>query len=328
MKRNTLLSLVALGLLAGCGDQTLVAGLFLNTPAITINNPGTPPGVDAGPVTVGPYSVLLGFVVSINTSDLTNLSSADIAPVSGVVATLNFESCIALPDGGAIVDAGDCIVSGQGGTDRILPIPAAGQAADAGFTSSDGGTDNGHDGGSQDVTGGLYELLSTDNPDLTFETGVTYAMILKAPNGDSFGARFKPGPPAHMVEFANKSNPLVRSSSETSPLIITRDDAQVNGQYLPAALLIGRIDPNNFSSIPEIVFKTFDYSDPKTLALFVLSDQTYRVDHFTVDPSVFSAPGYYVVTMISISEGPASANAFIGSVALAGSGDSGLVIVH
>jgi hypothetical protein len=327
MKRNTVLCLATMGLLAGCGDQTMVAGLFLNTPAITINNPGNTPGVDAGPVTVGPYSVLIGFVVSINTSDITNISAADIAPVSGVLATLNFESCLALPDGGAVVDAGNCIASGHGGTDRILPIPAAGQAADAGFTTSDGGTGSGRDGGSQDVTGGLYELLSTDNHDLTFETGVTYAMILRVPDGDSFGARFKPGPPAHMVEFANKSNPLVRSAADTSPLIITRDDAKVDGQYLPAALLIGRIDPNSLSSVPEIVFKTFDYSDPKTLALFVLSDQPYRVDHFTVDPSVFSASGYYVVTMISISEGPASANAFIGSVALSGSGDSGLVIV-
>jgi len=307
MKRNTLFALSVLGLLAGCGDQTLVAGLFINTPAITVTLPAE--AFDGGsvqptPITLGPYTALLGYLTSIDTSDITNFSSAAITPITGATVTLAYESCVNVIDtldGGTAHES--CVATATGGTDRELSIPESG--------------------------GGLYELLSTNDGTLTFEQGVTYTMILQVPDGDStdaYGASFQPGPPAHMVEFADKSTPLTVDAG--TALVVHRDDEMVNGEYLPAALVVGQIDPNNPSSTPSIVCSSLDYSDPKTLALFALSDIPYRVPSFTIDSSAFMTSGYYVVVMVSITEGKASDNAFIGSTALAGSGDIGAVIVQ
>ncbi len=295
-----LAALSLFGLAAACGDQTLVAGLFVNTPAITISivDPVTQ---QPTPMTFGPYSAVLGYLTTIDTSDITDLSSASITPITGAQVTLSFESCI------GAADPATCTATGQNGTDRFLTIPESG--------------------------GGLYELISTDPAAsmLTYEVGVTYTMIMQtgadAGNDNAaYGARFQPGPPAHMVEFADKTQPVTVTAGET--LTVHRDDAKVNGEYLPAAIIVGQIDPMNPGMQPMQTWTSFDYSDPQTLALFALGDSDYRVDHIDIDPSAFPASGYYVVTMISITEGPASANAFIGSVALAGSGDAGLVIVQ
>ena len=162
---------------------------------------------------------------------------------------------------------------------------------------------------------------------------MTYTLILQVPDGsgtDAYGARFQPGPPAQMVEFTNPSNgqPQAVTLTAGSPLTVHRDDPQVSGQYLPAAVLVGQIDPNNPATMPTIVYKSLDYTDPKTLALLVLSDEPYRVDHFDIPATAFATSGYYVVTMVSLAEGTASANAFIGSTVIAGSGAAGLVIVQ
>ena len=205
-------------------------------------------------------------------------------------------------------DAGGCIASGQGGTDRVLSVPDQGS--------------------------GLYELNSASppagQPPLTFEEGVTYTLIIQVPDGsdfDAYGARFQPGPPPHMVEFADKTQ--VKQISAGTSLTITRDDAPgADGRLLPAAVLVSQIDPQNPTGVPSIVWSSIQYNDPKTLALLALSDEPYRVGTFTVDGSAFVASGYYIVTLVSLAEGKASDNAFIGSTALAGSGDSGLVQVQ
>ena len=214
--------------------------------------------------------------------------------MTGVQATVNFESCLGL------ADAGSCIATGQGGNPEVLTIPESG--------------------------GGLYELLSINQSALTFEQGVTYTMILQVPDStdfDAYGARFQPGPPAHMVEFAVKTDPVLRTAGDSTDLIVHRDDpVGSDGRPLPAAILVGTIDPANPTAQPTIVYKSLDYTDPKTLALLALSDEPYRVTSFDIPASTFATSGYYVVTMISITEGTASANAFIASIALAGSGDT------
>ena len=294
MPRRPLFALALTALLADCGTQTLVAGLFVNTPALP--NPAQPGSM------LGPYSVLLTFVASIDTSNPTDLSSASITGVTGATTQFIYESCIGAPD------AGGCIASGQGGTDRVLSVPDQGS--------------------------GLYELNSASppagQPPLTFEEGVTYTLIIQVPDGsdfDAYGARFQPGPPPHMVEFADKTQ--VKQISAGTSLTITRDDAPgADGRLLPAAVLVSQIDPQNPTGVPSIVWSSIQYNDPKTLALLALSDEPYRVGTFTVDGSAFVASGYYIVTLVSLAEGKASDNAFIGSTALAGSGDSGLVQVQ
>jgi hypothetical protein len=305
MGKSTLLALAALALLAGCGDQTLVAGLFVNIPATSGPTP-------TGPMSYGPYTAVLGYLTTINTSDITDLSSASITPITGAQVSLSFEDCSGVMDTPAAPMAFEqCVSSGHGGTDEVLSVADSGN--------------------------GLYELLSTDNSALTFQTGVTYTLIMQVPDGnstDAYGARFQPGPPAHMAEFTDPSTGEAQVVPVTagSSLTVHRDDAMVDGEYTPAAVLVFQIDPTDpmppdFTNSSS-VWSSFDYTDPKTLALFALSDQGYRVSSFTIPSSVFASSGYYVVTMISITEGTASANAFIGSTALAGSGESGLVIVQ
>ncbi len=227
--RNFLLVAVALAApLAGCGNQTLVAGLFVNTPAVTLPSPA--PGV--APMTYGPYTALLGYLSSIDTSQLTELSSASITGIAGAQAQVVFESCLGVTDPAANAA---CVSSGHGGTDRVFTVP--------------------------DQGGGLYELLSTDQPELSFETGVTYTLILQVPDGsgtDAYGARFQPGPPAHMVEFTDPSSgqPQAVTLAAGSALTVHRDDAKVDGQYLPAAVLVRQIDPNNPAAMPPIVWKS------------------------------------------------------------------------
>ncbi len=296
MPRRPLFALALAAALSGCGTQTLVAGLFINTPAVP--NPAQPG------TKLGPFSALLGFIVSVDTSNPTNLSSASIKGVTGVDASLVFESCVGLStqpasDGGVSPQKA-CVASGQGGTDRVIAVGDSGS--------------------------GLYELNSSDHPELTFEQGVTYTMILQEPGGDAFGARFQPGPAPIMHEFVDKT--AIKTLTQGASLAVTRDDLPgPDGRLLPAAIVVASVDPRQPNAMPKIVWSSIKYTDPKTLALLALSDAPYRVSSFTIDGSAFVAKGYYLVTMVSLAEGKASGNAFIGSTALAGTGDSGIVQV-
>jgi hypothetical protein len=63
------------------------------------------------------------------------------------------------------------------------------------------------------------------------------------------------------------------------------------------------------------------------LVMYALSDIPYRVGSFTIPGSYLQTPGYYIVALLSLSQGKVSSNAFLGSAALAASGDAGLVQV-
>jgi hypothetical protein len=314
-------ALAAAGL-SGCGTQTLVAGLLVGLPQINYQPPQTCQGtvcVTPEAQTFGPFTVLTGAVFTIETSDPTKIQDSKVTGVSGVNASLNYRSCLTLT-GAALTDC----LAGSGGIDRVFKV-----------------TDQGS---------GLYALTNNDSgaSAFSFESGVRYTMVLEVPQGDTatsgatstasgeweaYGAGFKPGPAAQMTNFVDQKDSTKRVALQSAigtPMTITRSDAKVNGEYLPAFVLVGQIaDPSTASgrsTVPTITYTSLDYKDPKKLALLALSDQPYRKGTFDVPGSAFPSAGYYVVALLSVTEGKASANAFIGSTALAASGDAGLVI--
>ena len=302
-------SLVA-ALTGGCGTQTLIAGLLVGLPQVSYQPPPPAPGVTVPPQIFGPYAILTGAVFTIDTSDPTKIQDAKITGVSGVNASIIYRSCAALKDAAAAA----CLSAGTGGLDRVFAVP--------------------------ERTGGIYGLFSGEaaqgQPQLTFEPGVRYTFVMQVPaegskkdaNGvpvdfEAFGAGFKPGPVASMAEFKDKAKP--KQIAKGTALTVTRDDAKVNDEYLPAFVLVGQVDANNPTAQPTITYSSLKYQDPKELIKLALSDRPYRVGSFVIPGDAFPTAGLFVVAMLSISEGKASANAFIGSTALAGSGDAGLV---
>jgi hypothetical protein len=289
--------LAALG--PGCGTQTVVAGVLLGTPAVP--DP-THPGRS-----YGPYTILTSVIATVDTSDPTKIQDAKITGLTGVKAQLVYQSCLGLTDPSALAS---CQKVGTGGQDRVFTVPDKGN--------------------------GIYELFSgdiaTDQTQLTFESLVRYTLILEVPQGtsgdvDAYGASFKPGPRAVMQEFTDKSvvKPVVVGQGFT----VHRTDPPVDGQLLPAFVLVGKVDPNNPTAEPQITWNSLGGTswppDAKTLVLLALSDQPYRKASFDIAGSAFQSPGYYAVALLSLTEGKASANAFIGSTAIAASGDLGLV---
>ncbi|MBS2025549.1 MAG: hypothetical protein JST92_24385 [Deltaproteobacteria bacterium] len=297
--RPTLLS--ALALIAafgtGCGKQTFIAGLFFQTPAMP--NPQAPGS------SLGPYNLLTGYVGTIDISDPTKIQDAQIQGVNNAKTTIVYRSCAS-----AGTSTG-CISTGNGSVDTVLNVPSK---------------DN-----------GLYELFSNDEPKLTYEVGVHYTLIMEVPSDgstgpatsstetDAYGASFTPIPPPTVVEFTNKSD--IKHQALNQDMTITRSDPQVDGEYRPAFVVVGQVDPNNPTALPDIKYSSLNYQDPKELLLLALSDQPYRKGSYTIPGSAFAAPGTYIVVLLTIAEGKASANAFVGSTALSGSGDAGLVQV-
>jgi hypothetical protein len=283
--------------LAGCGKQTLVAGLLIGTPHLP-----DPTGQTSG---FGPYTILTGAVATIDVSDPTKIQDAKIQGVAGATATLLYRSCAALSG----ADLTSCQATGESGQDRVFSVPDKGNGVYALFSG---------------------DVDTTKSPPLTFETGVHYTLVLEVPtdttDSEAYGASFTPGPAAHMVEFADKTQVKQIPLGQTIP--VTRDDAKVDNQYLPAFLLVGKVDLNNPTAEPSITYTSLDYNDPKTLVELALSDIPYRVGSFAIPSNAFPSQGYYIVALLSISEGKASANAFLGSTSLAGSGDVGLVQVQ
>lgn len=280
--------------LAGCGKQTLIAGIFFQTPLVTYTDPAHP---DVH-VPLGPYNLLTGFAGSIDTSDPTKLKDAKVVGISGAKAAVVFHSCR------DAADKAKCVATDTGGLDRVLSL--------------------------KDESNGIYALTNLDEPNLTFETGVHYTLVLAVPTEDgkdteAFGARFVPAPAPVVTELKDKT--ATKHQALGQGMTLTREDPPVNGELLPAFVVVAKVDPNNPQSLPEITWTSLDYKDPKVLVQLALSDQPYRKGSFTVADSAFASPGTYVVAMLTIAEGKASSNAFIGSTALAGSGDAGLVQV-
>ena len=311
-----LAAVVAAAALCGCGTQTLIAGLMVGLPQVSFQPPPPAPGVTVPPQTFGPYTLLTGAVFTIDTSDPTKIQDAKVTGVAGVNASIIYRSCASFADTDAAKAA--CLSAGTGGLDRMYQVPDKGS--------------------------GIYALFNGDTPasqpQLTYEPGVRYTFVMQVPdpgskkdsNGvptdfEAFGAGFKPGPRASIADFKSQKqtlNPM--EISKGTSITITRDDARdASGEYSPAFILVGQIDENNPASQPTITYTSLNYQDPKELLKLALSDRPYRIGQFVIPGSAFPTTGYFVVAMLSITEGKASANAFIGSTALAGSGDAGLV---
>ena len=309
-------AVVAAAALGGCGTQTLLAGLLIGLPQVSFRPTSPVPGVVLDPQNFGPYTILTGAVFTIDTSDPTKIQDAKVTGVAGVNATIIYRSCAAFADTDAA--KATCLGAGTGGLDRMFPVPDKGS--------------------------GIYALFNGDTPpnqpQLTYEPGVRYTFVMQVPSPGSkkdasgvpadfeaFGAGFKPGPRASIVEFKQQKqtlNPMVISKGTS--ITINRDDARdANGEYQPAFILVGQVDVNNPASQPTITYTSLNYQDPKELLKLALSDRPYRIGQFVIPGSAFPTTGYFVVAMLAVTEGKASANAFIGSTALSGSGDAGLV---
>jgi hypothetical protein len=61
---------------------------------------------------------------------------------------------------------------------------------------------------------------------------------------------------------------------------------------------------------------------------FALSDEPFRVASVNVPGTAFPSKGYYAVAMLVVKYGLVSGNTFLGSTALTGSGDAGLLVVE
>jgi hypothetical protein len=242
------------------------------------------------------FQVMTAYFGTIDTSNPTHIDSSVEAPITDATAAVAFHH---KGTGGSDVDE-----------DRVLPVPAAASPA------------------------GAYELSSRDDNRLTFETGVPYTLVLQTAgqDGEAFGARFVPGPPADIEEFRTSHcnvalPPPVTSYSaprcvEGAVLTIHRTDTA--GDLLPAFVLVGKFDPSRPTADPQVTYKTVPDTADKLLK-FVLSDRDYRKPSFDIPASAYPGHGYYIVSLMVVKQGKVSGNAFIGSTALAGTGAAGIV---
>ena len=293
---NRRLALAGLALAAfACGKQTFLAAAFVQTPQLP--NPEDPNNP------IPQLQVITTYFGTIDTTDPTKIDPSKEAPITDATVNVSF--------------------TGASGP-RWLYGPDV--PASQNHWSQSNGT---------------YTLTSRDEPLLTFEVGVPYTLVLQTKDGDAYGARFIPGPPIDIAEFKDStcsvtlppplsgsySAPRCMDGSLSTPLTITRTDAQVAGQYLPAFVLVGKIDPANPSTAPTVTYKTVPDSADQLLK-FVLSDVPYRVKTFAIPATAFTSAGYYVVSLLVIKQGKVSGNAFLGSTALAGTGAAGIVRIQ
>ena len=293
MTRRLALAALAASALA-CGKQTFLAAAFVQTPSLP--NPEDP----SHPLPQ--LQVMTAYFGTIDTRDPTKIDPSKEAPITDATVNVSF-------------------VDSTGPHWLYSPdIPASQNR----WTQSSG----------------TYTLTSKDEPLLSFEPGVPYTLVLQTGDGDAYGARFIPGPATDIAEFQSStcqvalpppatgtySAPRCMDGSLSTPLTITRTDAQVGGQYLPAFVLVGKIDPANPSAQPQITYSDIDSADK--LLKFVLSDLPFRKQTFTVPATAFTSTGYYVVTLLVIKQGKVSGNAFLGSTALAGTGAAGIVRIQ
>ncbi len=296
MKKALLLISVAA---LACGKQTFLAAAFVQTPALP--NP-------TGGAGFPQFQVLTAYFGTIDTTDPTKISSGAMAAITDAEVGVSFHH------------VADTTVPGDVDEDRwIKQMPPWQQSQ------------------------GTYTLNSKDEPRLTFEPGVPYTLVLQLrdangkPNGEAYGARFTPGPHEEIAEFKNSTctvgvppfttqAPRCKDGSLAQPLTLTRTDTG-SGPLLPAFVVVGSVDPNNPSAQPQITYKTVP-ADAVSLLKYVLSDQQYRVQSFTVPATAFPSAGYYLVTILVVNQGKVSSNAFLGSTALAGSGAAGIYHVQ
>jgi hypothetical protein len=259
--------------------------------AAFIETPQVPNPVDpAHPIPA--FAVMSAYLGTVDTTNPTRIDANKIAVVPGASAFVAFRHLA------------DKSVAGDADEDRLITAgESAGQP-------------------------GLYTVTSQDQAKLTFEQNVPYTLILTTPGAQSeaFGARITPGPPATIQEFPAGA-PVVEQAVAHS-FVVTRTDNPVSGDRLPAFIVVGKIDPQNPKSEPQITFKTVP-AQPIDMLKFVLSDADYRWASYTIPATAFpDVNAFYVVSVLTVRTGKVSENAFLGSTAIAATGAAGLVHTH
>ena len=272
----------------------------MQTPALP--NPIDPNG------TIPQFEVITAYFGTIDTTDPTKIDPGKEAPITDATPSVSFMHAGTEP--------------------RWLYDP---KTAPAGSTANH-----------WSQSSGTYTLSSKDEPLLTFEPGAAYTLVLQTAgtDGEAYGARFVPGPTLDIQEFqsstcnialpapltGNYQAPRCKDGAVSTPMTITRTDAAAGGEFSPAFVIVGRIDPKNPSAEPQITYQSLEFS-ADSLLKFVLSDRPYRIQKFDIPAKAFPQSGYFLVTLLSIKQGKVSGNAFLGSTALAATGAAGIVHV-
>jgi hypothetical protein len=288
MKRALPLLLLAIA----CGKQTFLAAAFVNVPSFP--NPEDQAHPFAG------YALMTAYFGTIDTTDPTSIDASKVA---------------------AITD-GAPNVSWYHANDPTQPrylYPPSTAAAQNKWAQS---------------TNGTYTLNSNDEPLLTFEPGVPYTLVLQSSGGDAYGASFVPGPADDMQEFAATTatcniiftvQRCIQSTAVvTAGLTVTRVDQSGS---VPAFILVGQVDPNNPTAQPKITYQSIP-TDAASLLKYELSSVPYQFKQMQIPSSAFPGAGIYVVVLVTAKAGTVSGNAFLGSTALVGTGNPGIVIVE
>jgi hypothetical protein len=290
---------------AACGKQTFLAAAFVQTPSLP--NPANP----SQPIPQ--YQIVTAYFGTIDTTDPTSIDASKVAGVADAGIDISFDHVLA--DGG--VAPRDLYTASTAPSDNKWTQPES----------------------------GTYELNSQDEPLLTFELGQPYRLVLIDSNGDAYGAEFVPGPADDMQEFQNTScsnfegltiqpvSRCIQTHANNTDLTIDRCNPGAGGCTAesspePAFIVVVKVDPNNPTANPNIVYTTVP-QDPVSLLKYELSDQPYRFTTAVIPGSqAFQTSGLYAVVLVTAKPGKVSGNAFLGSTAVVGTGAAGLVQVQ
>ncbi len=176
---------------------------------------------------------------------------------------------------------------------------------------------------------GSYTIDSQSNADFNYEPSQPYTLVLVGgDNKEAYGAKLLPAPVTTIKEFPSTKTLTVSAGPDFT---VTRTDAPdaSDGRLLPAFVAVMKVDPQNPSnlSLNNLLYSTLP-KDGAALLKFALSDANYRKASFVIPGATFTKGGYYVVALIVIKYGLVSENTFLGSTAMSGTGDAGLLVVQ
>ena len=290
---------------AACGKQTFLAAAFVQTPSVP--NPSDPQRP------FPQYQIVTAYFGTIDTTDPTSIDSSKVAGVADAGVDISFDH---VGDGG-VLEPRDLYTASAAPSANRWTQPAS----------------------------GTYELSSSDEPQLTFEIGQPYRLVLIDGNGDAYGAQFVPGPADDMQEFQNTTctsfggqsitpvSRCIQTHARNSDLTLDRCSPGAGGcgaesSPQPAFIVVVKVDPNNPTANPKIVYTTVP-QDPVSLLKYELSDQPYRFTQGVIPGSqAFQTAGLYAVVLVTAKPGKVSGNAFLGSTAVVGTGAAGLIQVQ
>ena len=290
---------------AACGKQTFLAAAFVQTPSLP--NPANP----SQPIPQ--YQIVTAYFGTIDTTDPTSIDQSKVAGVADAGIDISFDH---IADGG-VVQPRDLYTAATAPANNHWTQPSS----------------------------GTYELTSQDEPLLTFEIGQPYRLVLIDGNGDAYGAQFVPGPADDMQQFQSTScssfgglgiqpvSRCIQTHAHNTDLTIDRCNPGAGGCTAetapdPAFIVVLKVDPNNPTANPNIVYTTVP-QDPVSLLKYELSDQPYRFTTAVIPGSqAFQSSGLYAVVLVTAKPGKVSGNAFLGSTAVVGTGAAGLIQVQ